>query len=502
MTAAPPPCFLVLMADQLAASWLPVYGHPVVQAPHLLQLARGASVFDSAYCAYPLCAPSRAAMLTGRLASSVGVYDNAAELPATTPTVVHALRAAGYHTALAGKMHFVGPDQLHGFEERLTTDIYPADVDWTPDWSRSLDHPLPWYHTMESVRNPGVTAASMQTDYDEEVSFQASRKLYEIARHRPDQPFLLFVSFTNPHDPWEIPERFWTRYQRSSIPDPAVASLPLDEVDPHSRRLRAMCRVDEAELSDEQISRARHGYFAAISYLDERVGQVLGALRSSGLEERTTVLFCADHGEMLGERGLWYKMSFFEQSARVPLIVRDFTGRVRPRRESAPVSLVDVAPTLLELAGLDVDAIAGEGDGESLLSPRARPVISEYLGEGVQAPSAMVRSGDDKLIVSLEDPDLLFDLSADPQELQPRDASTTALREELERVLDLDDVDRRVRASQRERHLISAALHRGKAPVWDHQPQVDASLQYVRNRDDLYALQRRARLDSGDPDRL
>jgi choline-sulfatase len=502
MTPAPPPCFLVLMADQLAASWLPVYGHPVVQAPHLMQLARGAAVFDSAYCAYPLCAPSRAAMLTGRLASSVGVYDNAAELPATTPTVVHALRAAGYHTAVAGKMHFVGPDQLHGFEERLTTDIYPADVDWTPDWSRPLDQPLPWYHTMESVLNPGVTAASMQTDYDEEVSFQASRKLYEIARHRPDQPFLLFVSFSNPHDPWEIPERFWKRYERSSIPDPAVASLPLHEVDPHSRRLRAMCRVDEAELTDAQIRRARHGYFAAISYLDERVGQVLGALRSSGLEERTTVLFCADHGEMLGERGLWYKMSFFEQSARVPLILRDFAGRVPARRTSAPVSLLDVAPTLLQLAGLPDDAVAGTGDGESLLSPRARPVISEYHGEGVQAPSAMIRSGDEKLIVSLEDPDLRFDLGADPQELAPLDASSAALRGDLERVLDLNDVDRRVRASQRERHLISAALHRGKTPVWDHQPQVDASLQYVRNRDDLYALQRRARLDSGDPDRL
>jgi choline-sulfatase len=500
--AASPPCFLVLMADQLAASWLPVYGHPVVRAPHLEALAQGAVVFDSAYCAYPLCAPSRAALLTGRHASSVGVYDNAAELPATTPTVVHALRAAGYHTALAGKMHFVGPDQLHGFEERLTTDIYPADVDWTPDWSRPLEEPLPWYHRMDSVLNPGVTAASMQTDYDEEVAFVAARKLYEIARHRPDQPFLLFASFTNPHDPWEVPDRCWARYRRSEVPLPAVASLPLDQVDPHSRRLRAMCRVDEAGLTDADIQRARHGYFAAISYLDERVGEVLGALRDSGLQDRTTVLFCADHGEMLGERGLWYKMSFFEQSARVPLIVRDYTGRVPARRAGGPVSLLDVAPTLLQLAGLPEDAVAGTGDGESLLAPRTRPVISEYHGEGVQAPSAMLRSGDEKLIVSLEDPDLLFDLAADPRELSPRDAAGCGLREGLARVLDLDDIDRRVRASQRERHLISAALHRGRTPTWDHQPQVDASLQYVRNRDDLYALQRRARLDSGDPDRL
>jgi choline-sulfatase len=199
-----PDCFLVLMADQLAASWLPLYGHRLVQTPHLSELARSATVFDSAYSAYPLCAPSRAAMLTGRYASAVGVYDNASELRAGAPTFVHSLRASGYHTALAGKMHFVGPDQLHGFEERLTTDIYPADLEWTPDWGRPLDQPLPWYHTMESVRNPGVCSASIQTDHDEEVAFRAVRKLFDIARHRADQPFLLCVSFTNPHDPWEL----------------------------------------------------------------------------------------------------------------------------------------------------------------------------------------------------------------------------------------------------------------------------------------------------------
>src|SRR5579862_4417936 len=214
--------FLILMADQLAARWLPFYGHPVVQAPHLSALASDATVFDAAYSAYPLCAPSRAAMLTGRLASSIGVYDNAAELRATEPTVAHFLRAAGYRTVLAGKTHFIGPDQLHGFERRLTTDIYPADVDWTPDWSRPLDQPLPWYHTMKSVLNPGVCAASMQTDYDEEVSFQAVRALHDLAREGDATPFLLFVSFTNPHDPWEIPSRHWDRYRPEEIDDPVV----------------------------------------------------------------------------------------------------------------------------------------------------------------------------------------------------------------------------------------------------------------------------------------
>jgi choline-sulfatase len=513
MATHTPDSFLVLMADQLAAGWLPAYGHSVVQTPHLSELAEGGTVFESAYTAFPLCAPARAAMLTGRYASRMGVYDNAAEFRAGAPTVVHALRAAGYHTAVSGKMHFVGPDQLHGFEDRLTTDIYPADVDWTPDWSRPLEDPLPWYHTMESVLAPGICAASMQTDYDDEVAYQAVRKLYDIARHRADQPYFLFASFTNPHDPWEIPQRFWERYRRDDIDDPAVPSLPLDEVDPHSRRLRAMCQVDQAELTAEQIRRARHGYYAAISYLDERIGQVLGALRASGLEDRTTVLFCADHGEMLGERGLWYKMSFLEQSARVPLIVRSPGASGRGARVAPPVSLADFAPTVLELAGLPADAIAGPGDGVSLAGALSdggaapeHPLVSEYHAEGVQAPAAMVRSGAPKLIVSLEDSDLLYDLDADPRELSDVSGSPEAapviasLRAELERRLDLADIGERVRASQRERFLVSRALRQGRPTPWDHEPIYDAAGMYIRNREDLYELQRRARLDSATPE--
>jgi choline-sulfatase len=344
----------------------------------------------------------------------------------------------------------------------------------------------------------------MQTDYDEEVGFQARRKLFEIARHRAEQPYFLFVSFTNPHDPWEIPARFWDLYRREDIEDPAVPALALDQADPHSRRLRAMCQVDEAGLTTEQIRRARHGYYAAVSYLDERVGQVLGALRDSGLEDRTTVLFCADHGEMLGERGLWYKMSFLQQSARVPLLVRrpgGVAGRV-----AEPVSLVDFAPTVLELAGLPADAIAGIGDGVSLTPALggesvAHPVVSEYHAEGVQAPQAMIRSGDHKLIVSLEDPDLLYDLAADPAELHDISASQSGLvatlRAALEQRLDLVAIDAAVRESQRERRLISAALRHGQPPEWNFQPQFDAGRQYIRNREDMYELQRRARLDSG-----
>src|SRR3954471_6039945 len=237
---------------------------PPPPAPPLPALARDGVVFDAAYCASPLCAPSRASLLSGRLPSRTRVYDNAAEMRASLPTVTHALRGAGYATALAGKMHFVGPDQLHGFEERLTPDVYPAGMDWTPDWRAPLGERLPWYHTMDSVLHPGVSAASMQVDYDDEVFFHAVRALYDHARARPRDPLFLVASFTSPHDPWELPRRYWDRYDPAAIAPPAVPAIPLEKADPHSRRLRAMCGIDEAALSDDQVRHARHAYFAAI----------------------------------------------------------------------------------------------------------------------------------------------------------------------------------------------------------------------------------------------
>jgi choline-sulfatase len=515
--SAPAPNVLLLMADQLAASWLPAYGHGVVQAPILTALARDGATFEAAYCAAPLCAPSRAALLTGLRPSRTEVFDNAAEMRASLPTIAHHLRAAGYATSLAGKMHFVGPDQLHGFEERLTPDVYPAGLDWTPDWSARPDARLSWYHTMESVLRPGVVAAAMQVDYDDEVAFHGARALLDHARRRPGEPFFHVVSFANPHDPWELPRRYWDSYDPGEIEPPAVPPIPLEEADPHSRRLRAMCGIDEAGVTEAQVRRARHAYYAAISYLDERIGHVLDALDATGLADDTIVVFTADHGEMLGERGLWFKMSFFEQAARVPLIVRA-PGRVAAGvRIAAPVSQVDLAPTLLDLCGHpDAAGIADGLDGTSLgpllggadagaaAAATRGAVIAEYLAEGVTGPALMIRRDRFKYVVYGNDPERLYDLAADPHEL--RDLAGTAdgrercaeLRRQAAPGWDPIELAGRVLASQRERRLVVAALGRGRAAAWDYVPPPEAG-RYVGSRADLYELQRRARLDAPQP---
>lgn len=132
------PNILFIQCDQLTAAMLGAYGNPIASTPHIDALAEQGVVFESAYTNFPLCAPSRFSMLSGQLTSKIGAYDNAAEFPSSVPTFAHYLRWMGYQTSLVGKMHFVGADQLHGFEERLTTDIYPADFGWTGDWTDLL----------------------------------------------------------------------------------------------------------------------------------------------------------------------------------------------------------------------------------------------------------------------------------------------------------------------------------------------------------------------------
>ena len=388
------PDILIIMVDQLAPRFLPIHGHPLVRAPHLEGLAARGVVFERAYCNSPLCSPSRTAFMAGALPSRTGGYDNAAEFRSDIPTFAHYLRRLGYRTVLSGKMHFCGPDQLHGFEERLTTDIYPADYGWTPDWERPTERPS-WYHNMSSVAEAGLCVRTNQMDFDEEVSFAAERAIYDHVRGRDRRPLLLVASLTHPHDPFAITRPYWDLYPHEAI-DPPRVGLGDVALDPHTARIRHVCAMDAEPVTAEQVRRARHAYYGAISFCDAQLGRLTGALAAAGLGD-AVVVFLGDHGEMLGERGLWYKMSFFEGACRVPLVV-SAPGRFAAGRVRNAVSLVDVLPTLVEIAGGDTADLAGPVDGRSLvphLSGRGGhdEAVGEYLAEGALAPIVMLRRG-------------------------------------------------------------------------------------------------------------
>jgi choline-sulfatase len=407
-------------------------------------------------------------------------------------------------------MHFVGPDQMHGFEERLTTDIYPADFGWTPDYRKPGERIDWWYHNMGSVTGAGVAETTNQMEYDDEVSFLAAQKLYHFSREQHDgnrRPWCLTVSLSHPHDPYVARRRYWDLYEDCAHLDPEVGFIPYDEQDPHSQRLYKASDYDAFEITREHVRRSRRGYFANISYVDDKVGELLDVLDRTRMSDDTIVLFCSDHGDMLGERGLWFKMCFYEGSSRVPLLI---SGKgIAPGLIKAPVSNLDVNPTLCDLAGIDMTAIAPWTDGESLLpltrgEARTAPVLMEYAAEGSYAPLVAIRDGRYKFVHCAIDPPQLFDLESDPRELTnlaalPEHADlVAAFLQKVRARWDTAAFDASVRQSQARRWVVYPALRNGAYFPWDFQPLQKASERYMRNHMDLNVLEESKRYPRGE----
>jgi len=496
------PNILIVVVDQLNGTLFPDGPEGWLKTPTLAKLAERSVRFSTCYTASPLCAPARASMMSGQLPSRTRVYDNAAEFGSDIPTFAHYLRRAGYATTLSGKMHFVGPDQMHGFEQRLTTDVYPADFGWTPDYRRPGERIDWWYHNLGSVTGAGVAEITNQLEYDDEVAHHAKAKLYDLARANDERPWCLTVSFTHPHDPYVARRKHWELYEDCAHLEPSAPALPYEEMDAHSRRLMDASDWRNFNITLEDVRRARRGYFANISYIDEKIGEIIQVLETTRQADDTVVIFTSDHGDMLGDRGLWFKMSFFEGSARVPMMIS--APGLQPGRIDTPVSTLDLLPTLCDLAAIDVGEGARYLDGESVVplaagSARTRPVQMEYAAEGSIAPMVSLRDGPYKFNHCETDPAQLFDLETDPGErvnLADDPAFADVVSRMSRATMELWDFaafDTAVRESQARRWIVYEALRNGAYYPWDFQPLQMASERYMRNHMDLNTLEARQR---------
>lgn len=427
---------IILMSDEHPVFMCGCYGHRSVKTPTIDTLARNGAVFDAAYCPSPICAPSRASIMTSLHVHKHEVWDNAAPLRCDLPTFAHSFSTAGYRTIACGKMHFVGPDQLHGFDERWTQDIYPATFDWTRSNRKQVF--VNNGQNIDRVYEAGMRYTA-DMDYDKEVLFRTEYGLKRIARKTKNEPFLLMVSFTGPHYPYSAPKAYWDLYCDDDVDLPVIPPDYENREHEHVKWVRRHGKFDHL-VPDNVCRDARHAILARITMIDDYFARILSLLGELNMAENTIIVFTSDHGDMMGEHGLWFKNTAYEWSSRVPFII---TGPGIPaQRVSEPVSLVDLGPTLCHLAG--VDPVYQPTDGRDLSelvlgkrSSQQGQAIMENYGEGVWRGWRMIRRGRYKMTyVPGYEPEL-FDLSKDPNEWNNvvNDPAYKDVRKELEELV-------------------------------------------------------------------
>lgn len=359
---------------------------------------------------------------------------------------------------------------------------------------------------MSSVLQAGPCVRSNQLDFDEEVMYKSTQFLFDHVRQRPDQtrPFCMTVSLTHPHDPYAITEEYWDRYDGVEIPLPKT-NVPHEQADPHSKRILQAIDLYGKQMPKEAIKRARRAYYGACSYVDDQIGKLVKTLKDCKLDDNTIIIFSGDHGDMLGEKGMWYKMSWFDNSARVPFLVH-CPDRFKARRVSQPVSTLDILPTMVDLVGsklnqhlpIDGNSLYGAICGTDKVG---KTVYGEYMGEGTISPVMMIRRGTMKYTTALCDPPQLFDMAADPLERDNLCESDKTEHKELAAAFaaeaaakwDLQKIHDDVLFNQRQRLLCWDALQMGRFEAWDYSPPDTAKTRYIRSKTPLDDLELRAR---------
>lgn len=427
-----PPDILLLYSDQHATQIAGYAGDPVVRTPHLDALAGQGVRMANTYCPSPICLPSRMSFLTGRTPGGQSCWTNRDILPSGVPTFAHSLGAAGYTPWLAGRMHSIGPDQMRGYVRREVGDH-------SPNWLGGQAHDLgpltrandPWRDSLVAS-GPGNSAYQ---SYDAAVTDAAVSMLHEAGDRRragDGQPLALTVGWILPHAPYVCDPALYS-YYADKISAPALPPPDVSQEHPHYRWWRENRGISDA--TEAEIMRARAAYYGLVETLDTQIGQVLAALEASGLSDNTLVVYLSDHGEHLGERGLWWKSTLYDESAKVPLILKG-PGVPKGQVRENVVNLTDLTATLLDIA--DAPALP-QADGRSFAdilqdpdTPWHDQTFSEYVNDGVppwaggrEVIQRMIRLGRYKYIYHHGLPGQLFDLSEDPDEVHDLASSPT-----------------------------------------------------------------------------
>lgn len=378
-TAADRPNVLLMMSDDLGAM-LGSYGYPQAKTPHLDALAKRGVRFDRAYCQFPHCNPSRASLLSGLRPNSTGVTVNADNLYKNVPGVVTLptrFRRHGYTTARAGKIFHLGvPSGQESMDDPQAWDFgtpfkderpYPPKRDSIVKVATGRREGLAWEETICA-------------DDDLVDGNFAEEAIAWLERRDRTKPFFLAVGFHRPHLPFVAPAKYYDLYPFESIRLPAEPANDVDDI-PLPARNEAVPQYAMTATPDQRRAAIR-AYLATVSYMDAQAGRVFAALERQGVADRTIIVFTGDHGWHLGEHGLWHKRSLFEESARVPFIIYAPGAKGNGRPSRSVVEMLDVYPTLCDLAGVPAPAVL---QGRSLRPVLADPGATLHEGAFTQA---------------------------------------------------------------------------------------------------------------------
>ena len=447
---------LLIMSDQHARHITGCYGNEVIRTPNIDSIANRGARFDSAYTPSPICVPARACFATGKYTHRNGYWDNAHPYDGAVRGWGHELIERGHHVESIGKLHYRDDKDSDGFSvHHIPLNV----VDGKGDPQSSLRSAIP----VRSGNHDAIAAAgpgdSSYLRYDQDIAKTACHWLDSASTAKNDKPWVLFVSFTCPHPPYTAPTDHFDYYISKEIESPYRGKS--NEWPDHSalNELRRVLEIDKP-FSEEETHRISAAYYGSVNTMDDRVGEVLEALDRNGFSDNTRVIYTSDHGESLGQRGLYGKFTMLEDSAAIPLII---SGPEIPSNQviQAPVSLVDFHPTLIEMVTGENSSQESRVDGKSinpLFTSEAseRSVISEYHAVASNNAWYMVRKGAYKLIyyVGNDSPIQLYDIDNDPMEERDlandlASANTRAMMEaELRSYLDPEETNKRAKADQ------------------------------------------------------